>query len=384
MKNICYYNNAKYVCINENLMFNDRIEIIKNTNNGNINNGHSSNVIIDNNENIIHKSWSFQFEFMTIFKKFIKDNLPKFEIIANDSNICQICKKKFNKNHIYIYNRVIWPASLMHYIKNHNIRPSHTFILFILNSSITNGYYIKINQNQLQTIDALLNQGGYDKKYKEHREQHYRFSEYAGFLKFTCDEIKEPKIGDISNKICKLKNIKILNTNTGDYGDKSIFFPNFGKEISKQLYIFHTHPPTPYPGGRASVGIVYEFPSDVDFYTYLWQRYNNRVLIGSIIAASEGIYIISSINNSYVNPTEELHKIITKSLNIVFSESYDKYMDNFNDKYFYSVIAQDFSFINKLNKLLKNYNIYVKYFPRQQNKLGKWVYGSIYLDFYNN
>ena len=40
-------------------------------------------------------------------------------------------------------------------------------------------------------------------------------------------------------------------------------------DASFYQYLFHTHPPTPKPGGRAGEGIVYEFPSIGDILHFI-------------------------------------------------------------------------------------------------------------------
>lgn len=46
------------------------------------------------------------------------------------SSICRICKKK-NGSTTFFYKNWVWPEGLIHYIKEHNVVPSKTFMQFI-------------------------------------------------------------------------------------------------------------------------------------------------------------------------------------------------------------------------------------------------------------
>ena len=59
------------------------------------------------------------------------------------------------------------------------------------------------------------------------------------------------------------------NTNRVDKGDSEIYMPNNVDDMYNYEYMFHTHPPTPKPGGRADVGIMYELPSIGDLLHFI-------------------------------------------------------------------------------------------------------------------
>jgi hypothetical protein len=50
------------------------------------------------------------------------------------SSICRICKNR-NGSCTFFYKNWEWPDGLMHYIKNHNVKPSREFIQFIETNS---------------------------------------------------------------------------------------------------------------------------------------------------------------------------------------------------------------------------------------------------------
>ena len=68
-------------------------------------------------------------------------------------------------------------------------------------------------------------------------------------------------------------------------------------------------------------GILYEFPSISDI-THFIEHHNNGKLLGSIIMAPEGIYIIRK-NNFNRNPIHVDYNIMIKDLQDIFSECYN-------------------------------------------------------------
>ena len=51
----------------------------------------------------------------------------------------------------------------------------------------------------------------------------------------------------------------------------------------------------------------------------------------------------------------------------------------FTEEEFHEKIAQDSNGIEAINQLLKEYDLVIDYFPRQKNKLGNWIVGTIYI-----
>ena len=133
--------------------------------------------------------------------------------------------------------------------------------------------YVKITHNQMRILDALMNDGGYMKKYYDSRNN-FRWSEHAGLLDFS------------KNKLDKI--IVSAKTNRTDKYDHDIFLPLNMIEAYEYEYMFHTHPPTPKEGYRAKLGIVYEFPSISDIFHFI-EHYNNGHIQGSIVIAPEGV-----------------------------------------------------------------------------------------------
>ena len=300
---------------------------------------------------------------------------------------CLICNQKNITKGMYQIGNVYWEDGLEHYIEKHNIKPSEEFIdlisLFMMpqksnivriNSKkvkkINDIKYVEITRNQLHIIDALLRHGGYDKKYiDKHNNKIYRYSEHSGLLDF------EKKDGKGLDKI-----IVSGKTTRVDAGDEEIFLPKDIKYKNYE-YIFHTHPPTPKPGGRAKDGILYEVPSVSDILHFI-DHFNDDKINGSIVIAPEGLYNIRKLgfNKNEIHIDEDrLYDKLVDEYPFIQEETLNKYGIEFTTYYFYSHIAQDKTVINKINEILKEYGLYIDYYPRTKDSNGTWIMDTVYL-----
>jgi len=233
--------------------------------------------------------------------------------------------------------------------------------------------YYKITRNQLLILDALLYDGGMTKKYLD-SHHNVRYSEHAGLLDF--DSTKLERIV-VSGK-----------TTREDTDDVTILLPKDLPDLPDYEYIFHTHPPTPRPGGRAETdGILYEFPSISDIFHYI-ENYNNGFIQGSIVVTAEGLYIIKSkvpVNKKIIIPknTRQLEKDLTYEQFKIQNEAIMKYGTKFTNKTFFNKIAKDKKYINKFNQIIKKYlnnQIVIKFINRIYDKIiDQWIIKSLYL-----
>jgi hypothetical protein len=285
---------------------------------------------------------------------------------------------------IYILNGLMWREDLSHYILKHNIKPSIEFIDRIFMVSFEKETkqmiiphriieksglrFLKIDTNQLMILDALMEHGGYTKKYHDPNDVlNPRYSEHAGML-------------DFDNKTLE----KILvsgKTFRSDNYDKDIFLPTNIENAKDYEYIFHTHPPTPHGGGRARQGILYEFPSISDIFHFI-EHYETGVTQGSIVITPEGLYNIrkhnfdgkeiSIVEKDFFGEIRGVYKQIQ-------NDALAKYGFKFTSEEFYSKIAKDTTYINTLNKTLNKYDIHIDYYPRSKDKYGNYIIKTLYL-----
>lgn len=338
-------------------------------------------------------------------------------------NKCPICNKKFDFEYIYIkedINLIIYEHQI-HLFEKHNIIDS-IFYKKICNNFIpkknlnrtnkskynynndnmiiddnnndilnTNISWCLLNTNGLNIIDGLYEIGSnqiYIEKNKNLSESKIsRFSEHSGFIYFEKN---------------KISNISVITNSRVDLSDPLIYMPGNCLEALKVNYIYHTHPKTPYIGSRIKLGIIYEFPSISDIIHFI-EHHNNGKLLGSIVLAPEGIYIIRKnnfdrnlINVDYDIMISELEEIFMQCYN----DSYYKY-SNINykdlkinneiklpDDYFYDKISTNYEYINKINTVLEKYDLFIDYYARVLfNKstiyTKKWIFDDIYIPFIN-
>lgn len=233
--------------------------------------------------------------------------------------------------------------------------------------------YIKVKRNQLLLLDALLNDGGYSKKYLD-RSKNVRFSEHSGHL-----GLNESSIDRI---------IVSAKTTREDADDKEILLPHNLSDTYEYEYFFHTHPPTPYPGARAKDGIVYEFPSISDIFHFI-DHFNMGKTVGSIVVAPEGYYIIYPRNFSMkkikydTEIEDEIFKKMEEENNFIQEKALLKYGDTFDEDFYYSKVATNDEFLKMFNSMVNKYlddqlKIIIKH-RSKDTMTGKWILKNLYL-----
>lgn len=342
-------------------------------------------------EHIVDNEWQQKKLFLCKLYS-VQQNLNKNIIKYNKDQYksCLICHKKNISTGLYSVNGIRWENGLYHYIDEHNIKPSEQFIdsvfkyenkpklpksrkLYRLHGETivkNNKKYLKLERNQIMIMDALMEHGGKKQYIDERKKTIYRYSEHAGLLDFDNNGLE--------------KIIIYGNTFRVESNDEDIYLPESMADAFDYEYIFHTHPPTPKPGGRAHLGVVYEFPSVSDIFHFL-DHYNEGETQGSIVIAPEGMYIIRKLvrDDKKININEDkFFRIISKHYAKVQHEAHLKHGHKFSTERFYSVIAQDKSFINKLNIVLNKFSIHIDYYSRIKDSEGRWIIESVYLPVY--
>lgn len=321
-------------------------------------------------------------------KVLINDNKYK-KLKKNKYKDCLLCDKKNIITKIFTVNNVRWDNGMEHYIRVHNIIPNDEFIDYIYRFTNNLGVnennlklqgkevvknnkkMLKLDRNQILIMDALMWHGG--KKYYKDCDNNniYRFSEHYGLLDFNNSGLE--------------KIIIFANTTKVDPIDDDIFLPRHNVESFDYEYIFHTHPVTgKKPGGRVYCGVLYEFPSVSDVFHFI-NHYNTGRTCGSLVITAEGLYIIKKLvtdNKQITINDDDLYndmlKVLWKSQEIAISE----YGTEFNANKFYSVIAQDRTYINMINEIINKHDIQIDYYPRIRDKHGKWFINTIYLSVF--
>jgi hypothetical protein len=321
---------------------------------------------------------------------------------------CLLCDVRNVTTKKYKYANFMWDDGLVHYVERHNIEPSTQFKEFLLNGATTqllnrslSAYkphkerkgkvkkvkkkkmilsrvikneheYVMVNRNQMLILDALMIHGGYAKKYIDLQNNFSRYSEHAGFLEFENNSLSKIVVSGKTTRV--------------DEGDEDIYLPMDMEDMFDYEYIFHTHPPTPRPGGRAKDGILYEFPSTGDLYHFI-DHHNGGNVIGSLIVTAEGLYNIHKFSSDSSNISiddNELFKKYERIFDKVQEESIKKYGAKFDTKTFYSVISQDLTYVSQLNTVLNKFDLQIDFYPRKKDKNGHWVIDTVFLVFRQN
>jgi len=314
-----------------------------------------------------------------------------YELYETSKN-CLLCHKTNINTKRYILKNTIWEDGLIHYIKYHNVEPSLNFKRFIYHNNMSkninisrhskkdktlilkmvkklNTEYVIIERNQMLILDALMIHGGYIKKYFDIDINNSRYSEHAGLLDFDGESLSKIIVSGKTNRI--------------DAGDDEIYLPVGIDEMFDYEYIFHTHPPTPKPGGRAPDGVLYEFPSIGDIYHFI-DHHNDGNVIGSLVVTAEGLYNIRRTSKfiEKINVDEDiLYKRYWQTFNKIQKDAIEKYGTKFSSNTFYSHIAQDMSYIKRFNQILNEFNIQVDFYPRKKDRTGKWYIDTVFLIF---
>lgn len=291
---------------------------------------------------------------------------------------CTSCNHT-NKLMLYKKEDLLFDNSIIHHMVEHNFKPHNELMSKLkVNTNQKRNTKIKIkatfkkenhldtfvlDRNQLLILDGLMNYGK-DKMYSD-KKKNFRYSEHAGLLDFNHHGLEKILVSALTNR--------------QDRDDPDILLPQNMPDALEYEFMFHTHPPTPYPGARAKVGVLYEFPSISDIYHFI-EHYNIGDTQGSMIIAPEGIYIIhSTTGDDKIKYNDDKHtykELISESFDIQ-TEAIHKYGVEYekNNK-FYTDVMTDFKYIDSFNKMLKKYldnQIYVEYIPRMKDDSNNYI-----------
>ena len=317
------------------------------------------------------------------------DNKIKYQTISKQTN-CSVCSKKNIGKRQYKVGKVMWDDGLLHYITKHNLKPSDIFIdkifryqpgkkiISIKRDTVLKGVkivkknkiFLKLDKNQLLIMDALYEHGSKKIYNSKHDEDDYKYSEHTGLLDFNDHGLEKIVVSGRTTRI--------------DKNDKEIYLPKNMVDAYDYEYIFHTHPLTPKLGGRAKDGILYEFPSSSDVLHFL-EHYNEGNTQGSIVVTPEGMYIIRKhiTDNKRIDvDPDKLYDNLNKVFEKLQRDAIEQYGIKFSESRFYNKVAQDTTYIDKVNKFLHKYGMHIDYFCRIKDSKGDWILDTVYLPVY--
>jgi hypothetical protein len=342
--------------------------------------------------------WQNKDMFLIKLKQLETYLISKNKFIKEETSKCLLCDNKSKNNNknlsnlniktkTFELNNLRWDDLLYHYVEVHDLKPSEEFIDIIfrfekvenmktmrLQSSYVidkNKRYLKLDKNQILILDALLIHGS-KKIYNinSNNINNYKYSEHYGLLDFNHKGLEKLLISGNTTRI--------------DEGDDEILMPkNIDQELDYE-YIFHTHPPTPKPGGRSELGILYESPSISDIFHFV-DHFNRGSTQGSIIIASEGMYIIRKLifDRKKIKLNEnKFYKEYNRIYDDAQSDALNKYGYDFSTSVFYSKISQDRTFINDINKTLNKFELHIDYYSRVKDSKNNYIIDTVYLPIF--
>ena len=346
-----------------------------------------------------YRPWSFREEFLKYYEAY----KPRFGCydIRNRINKCPICKSPeyedkepkiyFNYDYKVPY---CWGSLTYHMIKEHYFEPPSSFIRNIL--SLSNYKFLKLNINDLNLFQGLVNIGSTKPRFKyiakqkekikedinseeEYGKKEKAFGEYNGYFITECE----------NQMLCNVKDVIITNDqraiNEDDRGYK-VYFPYIPySEFKEKKYSFHTHPvyyDINYQFYYEGLPLLYPSEGDIDFFSEMKSSYNDEVE-GHLIFANEGIYFITARDKTQAVQIfdKERDKLYSEKKDYIFEmrKKYYRLIRNKND--YYKMAHKDQYLIQEMNKVLARYNLRVVFYPRELTEKNKWIYGTIYLPY---
>jgi hypothetical protein len=222
-----------------------------------------------------------------------------------------------------------------------------------------------VEKNDLFVLDALMHDGGQQKYSHTSSNSNLKYSEHGGLLDFDGHGLEK---------------IIVTTHKESDKADPEIYFPVVTENEEDYEFMYHTHPPTPTPGARATVGIVYEIPSLSDINTFILTFIEGKTQ-GSIIVAPEGMYVIRALKKKLKPENYQLNELMNSIMFMNYKYA-EKYKFNVTVDIFYKKIITNNKLQIKLKKLIEKYTnneITIDYFKRKKDSKGNWIVKKLYL-----
>jgi hypothetical protein len=221
-----------------------------------------------------------------------------------------------------------------------------------------------VEKNDLFILDALMHDGG-EQKYSHTNSNNLKYSEHGGLLDFDAHGLEK---------------IIVTTRKESDRSDPEIYFPVVTNDVEDYEFMYHTHPPTPTPGARANIGIVYEIPSLSDINTFIITYIEGKTQ-GSIIVAPEGFYVIRALKKKLKPENYQLEELMNSIMYMNYKYA-EKYKFNVSVNTFYKKIIKNTKLQVKLKKLIEKYTnkeLTIDYFKRKEDSAGNWTLKKLYL-----
>ena len=342
-----------------------------------------------------YKQWGFKNEFLKAYDYFMKIKLY-YTVLPADPTNCPYCPKhKENHYNLYVihiptYGNFCWGTLLWHLVLEHDYKPPRFFIEFIYYVYCKAIYglemnIIKLDENTLKYFE-IMSRTGYEKKFGfkngeiDYKDDTYNIV-YNGNIIAECSNITK-KATTVKTRIDNIGVLfgkaEIQNNNIVLYDIETDY------EHSNINYIYYVHPynhpvniedPEYYDKFKIDIPYYEEYLSIIDLY----QNQNYTKLLGLLIFANEGVYVVSKIKNNKnidINKfDQQKYQKIIRDTEIEYSRFIEIFKRNLNKdflsdltdaekKYCYEQYRYIGSWIKKINDCIKLCNFKVLYFPK--------------------
>ena len=341
-----------------------------------------------------YKLWGFKNEFLKSYRYIIENKISHTTLEANPID-CPKCKKRvenIDRYELFVvynqeYGRFCWGTLLWHLVLEHNYKPPRFFIEYIYSEYIRAIYgfpitIIKLDENSLKHFD-IISRTGYENKIdyvndKFIYENGKHNIEFMGDIITQCNDFD----GQMPGVKSRIKNICIFFGKAIIKNDNEIRIEEEETEYYKEVvnYIYYVHP----YNSQATENIDYynnfkiDIPKFDDYKSFvsLMGTYTN--LLGLILFANEGIYVISKLTNNSVIPdlnqnfNHEEYARIYDFIDIDYQTFVNNYIIKLNVPqlsenqkiHCYEYYQYAGSWNKKINEIVNNYEIKVSYFPK--------------------
>ena len=335
-----------------------------------------------------YKLWGFKNEFLKAYNYVIEKNLSH-EVLTADPVDCPKChdthledEYKFYVVRIPEFGNFCWGSLMSHLISEHNYKPPRFFIEFIYYLYCKAIYgpemnIVKLDENNLKYFE-IMSRTGYEKKFgftdgkADYNNDTYNIK-YNGNIIVQCTDF-DKKATTVKSRV---KNIGIF-FGRAQIQDNNLVLYNTESNYNHLTinYIYYVHPynyrKIKYDSFKIDIPQYSEYLSFIDLCIKQIYIY----LLGLIIFANEGVYIISRIDDTLgiledCFNNQAYQNIITDTENeyLRFKEKYKSELNkeeltNEDEKRCFEQFRYKGSWVKKINDVIEPCHFKISYFPK--------------------
>lgn len=342
-----------------------------------------------------YKLWGFKDEFLKSYD-YVIDKKLFHKVLAADPIDCPKCHDKYREDNYKLYvvyipkfGNFCWGSLMSHLVLKHNYKPPRFFIEFIYYLYCKNIYglnmdIVKLDENILKYFE-IMSRTGYEKKFGfsygriDYNDDSYSIK-YNGNIIVQCTNF-DKKATTVKSRI---QNIGILFGKAQIHQDNNLVLYNIESNYKHSTinYVYYVHPynyrKIKYDSFKIDIPQYNEYLSFIN----LCNNQNYKNLLGLIIFANEGVYVISKINDIVVDldglnncfniQKQQAYKNIIKDIENDYLMFMNEYKFNLSkeeltdkeEKDCYEQFRYKGSWVKKINDIIESCHFKLLYFPK--------------------